>query len=60
MTFQHGVYDVTDFVSEHPGGDQIMMAAGNAVDPFWMLYSVHLNPHVLNILEKYRIGVNDS
>ncbi|XP_045468977.1 sulfite oxidase-like isoform X1 [Harmonia axyridis] len=56
VTFQHGVYDITDFVHEHPGGDQILMAAGNAVDPFWMLYSIHLNPHVLNILEKYRIG----
>ncbi|XP_044764248.1 sulfite oxidase-like [Coccinella septempunctata] len=56
VTFQHGVYDITDFVHEHPGGDQILMAAGNAVDPFWMLYSIHLNSHVLNILERYRIG----
>ncbi|KAK9874923.1 hypothetical protein WA026_005738 [Henosepilachna vigintioctopunctata] len=56
VTYKNGVYDVTDFIHEHPGGDQILMAAGGAVDPFWMLYSVHLNPHVLNILEKYRIG----
>ncbi|KAL3276451.1 hypothetical protein HHI36_011832 [Cryptolaemus montrouzieri] len=56
VTFQQGVYDITDFIYEHPGGEQILMAAGSAVDPFWMLYSVHLNPHVLDILEKYRIG----
>lgn len=56
VTFQKGIYDITDFISEHPGGEQILMAAGNAVDPFWNLYSIHLNPHVYEILEQYRIG----
>ncbi|RWS17559.1 putative sulfite oxidase-like protein [Dinothrombium tinctorium] len=56
VTFKNGVYDVTDFVHEHPGGDNIMMGAGGAVDPFWELYAVHKNEKVLDILEKYRIG----
>ena len=56
VTFRSGVYDVTDFVDAHPGGDKILMAAGGAVDPFWELYSIHLNPNVLSLLEQYRIG----
>lgn len=50
------MYDITDFVVEHPGGDQILLAAGSSVEPFWMLYAVHNNPHVWKILETLRIG----
>lgn len=57
VTYKKGVYDITDFVDEHPGGNQILMAAGNSVEPFWILYRVHVNPHVLEVLEKYRIGM---
>jgi sulfite oxidase len=56
VTFKYGVYDVTDFVAEHPGGDKILLAAGNAVDSYWLLYAVHKSKHVLDILEKMRIG----
>ncbi|KAF2905039.1 hypothetical protein ILUMI_01140 [Ignelater luminosus] len=56
VTFKQGVYDITKFVSEHPGGDQIMLAAGSSVEPFWLLYAVHNNPQVLNMLESMRIG----
>lgn len=56
MTYKQGVYDITNFVSEHPGGDQILLAAGSSVEPFWLLYAVHKNPHVLDILETMRIG----
>ncbi|ROT80584.1 putative sulfite oxidase, mitochondrial, partial [Penaeus vannamei] len=41
---------------EHPGGDKILMGAGGSVEPFWALYAVHKNPHVLELFEKYRIG----
>ena len=51
-----GVYDVTDFISMHPGGEKILLAAATAVDPFWALYSQHKTPEVLEILEGYRIG----
>ena len=34
-----GVYDVTSFIPNHPGGvDKIMLAAGGAVEPFWRVY----------------------
>ncbi|RZC37714.1 sulfite oxidase, mitochondrial [Asbolus verrucosus] len=56
VTYKEGVYDITDFVIEHPGGDQILLAAGSSVEPFWMLYAVHNNPHVLQQLEALRIG----
>ena len=41
MTFENGVYDVTDFLPQHPGAKNIMMAAGGDVAPFWKIYSVH-------------------
>lgn len=56
VTYKDGVYDITDFVEGHPGGEVIMMAAGNAIDPFWNLYAVHKQPQILKILETYRIG----
>lgn len=56
VCFNSGVYDITDFIIKHPGGDKIMLGAGSSVEPFWSLYAVHKSPHVLDILEKYRIG----
>ena len=41
VTFKHGVYDITDFVSKHPGAKNILMAAGGSLEPFWNLYAVH-------------------
>lgn len=36
MTYGGIVYDVTDFVDNHPGGsDKIMSAAGSAIEPYW-------------------------
>lgn len=56
VTYKEGVYDITDFVEDHPGGDIIMMAAGAAVDPFWLMYGVHKQPEILQMLESFRIG----
>lgn len=56
VTYKEGVYDITEFVEGHPGGDQILMAAGNSVEPFWLLYGIHENANVYEILETYRIG----
>ena len=41
VTYQHGVYDITDFVEKHPGAKNILMAAGGSIEPFWNLYAVH-------------------
>uniref|UniRef100_T1INN5 Sulfite oxidase n=1 Tax=Strigamia maritima TaxID=126957 RepID=T1INN5_STRMM len=59
-SFKSGVYDITDFVDKHPGGDKILMAAGGALEPFWLLYAVHQTDHVLKLLEDHRIGNLDE
>lgn len=42
VTYKDGVYDVTKFVEQHPGGmARIMLAAGGAIDPFWAMYQQH-------------------
>lgn len=56
VTYQNGVYDITDFVEVHPGGDKILMAAGGALEPFWSLYAVHNSSEIQEILEDMRIG----
>lgn len=56
ITYKQGIYDITDFVKHHPGGDKILLAAGGSVEPFWLMYAVHEKPDILLMLEKYRIG----
>lgn len=56
VIFKAGVYDITEFIDEHPGGNKVLLAAGSSVEPFWLLYGVHNTPEVYAILEKYRIG----
>lgn len=56
VSYRHGVYDITDFIAKHPGGDKILLGAGGSVEPFWTLYAVHKHPYVLDMFEKYRIG----
>ncbi|CAG9536838.1 unnamed protein product [Cercopithifilaria johnstoni] len=56
VTFQRGVYDITNFVQSHPGGDKILLAAGGPIDPYWKIYQQHLTPETLEILEELRIG----
>ncbi|XP_073772157.1 sulfite oxidase, mitochondrial isoform X1 [Danio rerio] len=57
VTYKGDVYDITEFVSMHPGGDKILLAAGGALEPYWALYAVHKEEHVLEILSEYKIGV---
>jgi len=58
MTYGGMVYDVTDFVPNHPGGsEKIMMAAGAAIEPFWHLYRQHFaSDQPMNLMEKMVIG----
>lgn len=57
VTYKGHVYDITEFIANHPGGpSKIVLAAGGALEPFWALYAVHNNQHVLDILEEYHIG----
>ena len=57
VTYKGQVYDITEFIASHPGGpSKIILAAGGALEPFWALYAVHNNQHVLDLLDDYRIG----
>lgn len=50
------VYDVTEWVPNHPGGDVILRGVGGAVDPYWKIFSIHNKQEVYDILEQYYIG----
>ncbi|XP_072938572.1 sulfite oxidase isoform X2 [Epargyreus clarus] len=56
VTYKHGVYDVTSFLPSHPGGEQILNAAGLSIEPFWNVYGMHKTQEVFKLLESYRIG----
>ncbi|ROV88469.1 hypothetical protein VMCG_10470 [Cytospora schulzeri] len=56
VTHQDKVYDITDWVSAHPGGDVILRAAGQSIDPYWAIFTIHKQPHVKEILDGYLIG----
>lgn len=60
VTYGIGVYDITRFVPEHPGSDKVMLAAGNAIDPFWHVYQQHNTTEVLQLLESFRVGNLDA
>jgi hypothetical protein len=36
VIYKHGVYDITQFVESHPGGNKILLAAGSTIEPFWV------------------------
>ena len=55
-----GVYDVTRFIENHPGGETILLAAGQSLEPFWSIYAQHHTRQVYDILESYRIGNLDE
>ncbi|XP_028392846.1 sulfite oxidase-like [Dendronephthya gigantea] len=56
VTYGGQVYDITEFVGVHPGGDKILLAAGGALEPFWAMYAVHQTDEVFKMLEEYCIG----
>ena len=61
VTYEEGVYDITDFIVSHPGGvGKIMLAAGKAIDPFWRIYQQHTNSKLpKQLLSEMRIGTLD-
>ncbi|KAJ3412338.1 hypothetical protein HDV05_000935 [Chytridiales sp. JEL 0842] len=56
ITHQDGVYDISEFIPIHPGGEKILLAAGQSIDPFWAIFSVHNTKETRALLETYRIG----
>jgi len=59
VIFEDKVYDITDWVAAHPGGDVILRAAGGSIEPYWDIFSIHKSAHVREILEQYKIGYVD-
>lgn len=56
VSYQGYVYDISQFVAAHPGGQKILQAAGGPLEPHWTLYPVHLAQHVQALLSQYKIG----
>jgi len=60
VTYKEGVYDVTSFLANHPGGkDRLMLAAGKDLSELWKLapYQQHFrSPLAFELLEEMRIG----
>ncbi|KFY19993.1 hypothetical protein V491_04067, partial [Pseudogymnoascus sp. VKM F-3775] len=50
------VYDITDWIPAHPGGEVILRACGGSIDPYWDIFSIHKRKDVYEILEEYKIG----
>ena len=59
-SYKNYVYDITNFVNFHPGGNLILESCGKSLDPFWNSYKIHYNDQVLEILEEYKLGKNTS
>ena len=59
VTFEDKVYDITDWIAAHPGGDVILRAAGASIEPYWNIFTIHKAPHVREILQQYLIGFID-
>ena len=50
------MYDVTDWVQSHPGGNKILLAAGKDLGMFFDMYAVHKGSLAMGIMETYRVG----
>jgi sulfite oxidase len=50
------VFDITDFVEAHPGGEVILRACGGCIDAYWNIFTIHQKPEVRAILNEYYIG----
>lgn len=56
ISYKDKVYNVTNFVKNHPGGEsKIMLGAGLAADPYWNLYPQHIL-NALPLLKDMEIG----
>jgi cytochrome b involved in lipid metabolism len=59
VTFRNNVYNITDFIKDHPGGSIIFKSLGKDLEDVWSENNVlwHINnPHVIKTLNKYKIG----
>lgn len=60
VIYRDKVYDITEWIGAHPGGEVILRAAGGSIDPYWDIFSIHKSDYVYEILQQYLIGYVDS
>ncbi|KAI1764683.1 Oxidoreductase, molybdopterin-binding domain-containing protein [Hypoxylon sp. FL1150] len=56
VIYEDKVYDITDWIPGHPGGEVILRAAGGSIEPYWDIFSIHKSAYVREILEQYLVG----
>jgi len=57
LTYKDGVYDMTKFAKNHPGGaDKLHMASGGPIEPWWQQYPFHKEKNIISILAEYKVG----
>lgn len=57
VTYKDGVYDLANFVKNHPGGsDKLMMANGGPIEPWWQMYPFHKHDNIISMLAEFKIG----
>ena len=56
VTYKGKIYDITDWIPAHPGGEVILRAAGSDIEPYWDIFAIHKTQYVRDILETYVIG----
>ena len=54
VTGEWGVYDMTEYLPDHPGEDALLRNAG--LDGTMGVYGDHHPAHVVDFLEDFRIG----
>jgi cytochrome b involved in lipid metabolism len=54
------VYDITEWIPNHPGGEVILRAVGGVIDSYWNIFSIHQKQDVVDVLEQYYIGDLDE
>eukprot|EP01083_Nonionella_stella_P159677 521116_1 len=62
VTLRGDVYDVTSFLTGHPGlKSRLLMAAGQDLSIFWEVYTDHYRGHVIPWMSRFKIGkLSDS
>ena len=58
VTWKNGVFDITGFLGQHPGGPlALKQAAGGPLEPFWSMYRLHYSDKIQgHTLHLYKIG----
>lgn len=59
ITKGNKVYNITDWIPGHPGGEVILRAVGGPIDQYWNIFTIHKKQEVYDILDSFYIGEVD-